>query len=647
MGCDVSEERIRYNERHINEDLHSDDSGSLNDNDEDNDNNLNKKKNKKQNKKRSDKKKQFKRSKSIDNLNDTFNKRKKKKSINSSNNNNPSDIDPYPNNQDYNNEYPNNYYESIPEIEMYPNYLYDPNLNPNNLFDQEIDPNDFDENDSDSDNPQSKVIYSNNLGKSYDYPSNLRYSGLNPNSLYDNRMSPNDLVNLNTGQNNLINSYQPYSFNNKNKLNDNPILYNNDSNLNKLNNSLNGNPNLYNNGSIQGKPNMYKDKMNLYNMYNNNQTPIPNNNINKLNGLNRTSANLFKKRNNSFEYKQKYNISDNRIDYDESTITHKSNNIDGDREDTHKIVRDPTKLYYTYKCVQTINAHELEITCIIHITLTNEIASSSLDKQIKIWGTKDNIKFKLNAILKGHSNSVLSLKEFRKLRYLCSCSVDRTLKLWDLKTLKCYATLTSHTKSVLCSSYVSNKKETYIFSGGEDLLLIIWKKDKEKKYIKKTNLMGHTNSIVSLLFIDKYNYLCSGSDDKTIRIWDSNKNYDCIKIIDTINSEIDNLRYARNRIVACCEDGNIYFINVISLKKIRSVQFTKDAIYDFNLMDHEKYLLVAGTDCKGRIWEIGTSERALLIGHTKPLSGIFPLKNFNVVTSSMDGTIKIWGRFKK
>ena len=43
MGCDVSEERIRYNERHINEDLHSDDSGSLNDNDEDNDNNLNKK----------------------------------------------------------------------------------------------------------------------------------------------------------------------------------------------------------------------------------------------------------------------------------------------------------------------------------------------------------------------------------------------------------------------------------------------------------------------------------------------------------------------------------------------------------------------------------------------------------------------------
>jgi WD40 repeat protein len=64
-------------------------------------------------------------------------------------------------------------------------------------------------------------------------------------------------------------------------------------------------------------------------------------------------------------------------------------------------------------------------------------------------------------------------------------------------------------------------------------------------------------------------------------------------------------------------------------------------------MDNEKYLLVAGTDCKGRVWEIGTNERELLIGHNKPLSGIISLKNFNIVTSSMDGTIKIWEKVNK
>ena len=35
------------------------------------------------------------------------------------------------------------------------------------------------------------------------------------------------------------------------------------------------------------------------------------------------------------------------------------------------------------------------------------------------------------------------------------------------------------------------------------------------------------------------------------------------------------------------------------------------------------------------------------IGHTKPLSGIIALKNFNVVTSSMDGTIKVWKKINK
>ena len=331
----------------------------------------------------------------------------------------------------------------------------------------------------------------------------------------------------------------------------------------------------------------------------------------------------------------------------DSSENQNSNDYENNNFDPHKSIRRPKGLPFKYKCIQTINAHEYEITCLIYLKTTNEIASSSLDKLIKIWENKHNIKFIISAILKGHKNSILSLREFSKLKLLCSCSVDQTLKLWDLNTLNCYSTLSSHTKSVLCSTYLYNEYETYIFSGGDDSTLIMWRKDYEKKFIPIRTLDGHNNSIVSLIYINDFNYLCSGSDDKTIRIWDYNQNFICIKIIDDLNSEIDNLKYARNRLIACCENGIIFFINVSSLKKVRSVQFTKDAIYDINLMDNEKYLLVAGTDCKGRVWEIGTNERELLIGHNKPLSGIISLKNFNIVTSSMDGTIKIWEKVNK
>jgi len=80
------------------------------------------------------------------------------------------------------------------------------------------------------------------------------------------------------------------------------------------------------------------------------------------------------------------------------------------------------------------------------------------------------------------------------------------------------------------------------------------------------------------------------------------------------------------------------------LKKVRSVQFSLSAVNDFDIIEEEKYLISASNDCKGRIWLIGTNERALLIGHTRPLSGIIYINGGLIATSSLDGTIKIWNK---
>ena len=310
-----------------------------------------------------------------------------------------------------------------------------------------------------------------------------------------------------------------------------------------------------------------------------------------------------------------------------------------------KIVKKPVSKNIKYKCIQTINdAHELEITCLIFLKKTNQIASSSLDQTIKIWSlNKDNKTYDLHSTLKGHKNSILFINEIPSLNLICSCSSDKTLKLWNIKNSKCIQTLIKHEKNVLTCSYKSNE-EILIFSGSDDKNLIIWEKDKDDFFNPKKILKGHLKSIVSVLYIEKLKYLCSGSDDKTIRIWNEENDFNCIKIIQSINCEVDSLKYARNRLMVSCEDGNIYFINMTVLKKIRSVQFSSFAVYDFNVMDKEKYLLIASCDCKGRVWEIGTNERALLLGHKKPLVGIVPLINFNIATGSMDKSIKIWAK---
>lgn len=306
-----------------------------------------------------------------------------------------------------------------------------------------------------------------------------------------------------------------------------------------------------------------------------------------------------------------------------------------------KTVSKPLTLPFNFVCTQTLRAHELEITCMILIKTTNELCTGSLDQLIKIWGVpRGKNNFALSAVLKGHTNSILSIKEFERMSCLCSCSVDKTLKLWDLKNLTCFATLSYHSKSVLCATY--SPFDYTVFSGSDDSLIGVWQTTNQFSYSTKVVLKGHLKSVVCMVFCDNLSYLVSGSDDKTIRVWDTQDAYNCVKIIDTLNSEIDCLRYARNRLMASCEDGNINFINMNVMKRVRSVQFSPYAVYDFDTIDKEKYLIVASCDCKGRVWGIGTKQRALLEGHVKPVSAIVQLRNGNIVTASMDCTIKVW-----
>ena len=56
---------------------------------------------------------------------------------------------------------------------------------------------------------------------------------------------------------------------------------------------------------------------------------------------------------------------------------------------------------------------------------------------------------------------------------------------------------------------------------------------KKENYFQKKIFRGHEKSIDCLIYVKQNNYLCSGSADRTIRIWDKEKDFDCIRIIYT------------------------------------------------------------------------------------------------------------------
>ena len=311
-------------------------------------------------------------------------------------------------------------------------------------------------------------------------------------------------------------------------------------------------------------------------------------------------------------------------------------------------ISNPNKLPFNYNCCQTIElAHKKPITTLEYILRRNEIATGSVDELIKLWkiNTEKN-KISQNKDLKGHTDSILCIKDFPKLNCFCSTSADCTLKLWNCNSLKCMNTLTFHTKCVLTCCYNSLGKQE-IFSGGEDLIIVIWCTKKEKDlehYEKRYLLKGHKERISSMTYAEDYNYLISGSDDKTLRIWDIKNVEDikCIKVIKELLNPIDNILYLDNRLLVSCEDGLISFIKMNKLKRCRSVKFSNSAVYSFNIFHKHKYLLVGSKDGKARIWKMGTNKRIVLEGHIQPVTGIANFEEDYIITSSIDCSIKLW-----
>ncbi len=98
---------------------------------------------------------------------------------------------------------------------------------------------------------------------------------------------------------------------------------------------------------------------------------------------------------------------------------------------------------------------------------------------------------------------------------MVSGSADKTLKVWDLETGKCRATLEGHTNDVVSVAVTPDGKT--VVSASADKTLKVW--DLETGRCRAT-LEGHTGSVVSVAVTPDGKAVVSGSSDKTLKVWD-------------------------------------------------------------------------------------------------------------------------------
>ena len=135
------------------------------------------------------------------------------------------------------------------------------------------------------------------------------------------------------------------------------------------------------------------------------------------------------------------------------------------------------------------------------------LVSCSRDKSIKIWDLKT---FECLRTINGQTGKVSQVEQYLNNQIL-SCSFDKTIKLWDMDTGVCLKTFNHHNR--VSSIKILSEKT---FASGSIKEINIWNID-DGRCVKTLN--GHKSYVRCMLLLQNGS-LVSCSEDKTIKVWD-------------------------------------------------------------------------------------------------------------------------------
>ena len=186
--------------------------------------------------------------------------------------------------------------------------------------------------------------------------------------------------------------------------------------------------------------------------------------------------------------------------------------------------------------ITTINEIKHDINSLI-IMKDNRLAAAE-EKVIKIFEISENLNYKYDIKIEGHTANVHYLYNMKEGKLLSS-SADKTIKIWILSknSYTCEITLEGHYKWVFNVIQLNNNN---IASCSLDNTIKIWSGNFPYSNIK--TLTGHTHGVTCIIQI-KDGRIVSGSNDDSIRFWNMST-YECIEnqtIYDVICCKMDSI----------------------------------------------------------------------------------------------------------
>ncbi|ORX59430.1 WD40 repeat-like protein [Hesseltinella vesiculosa] len=256
---------------------------------------------------------------------------------------------------------------------------------------------------------------------------------------------------------------------------------------------------------------------------------------------------------------------------------------------------------------KTLSGHEASILCVDFSHKKGTLVSSSLDHTVRVWDLRRGI---CSGQLDGHTNVVrcLQLDDMR----LLTGSDDGLIKQWDISAL-------SQAPTPISMESFSNFSSAQASPSSSP---VVRAQDAPPPNYCISTLDGH-QAEVTAMHADA-THLVSGSNDKTMRLWDL-ETQTCVLTMDVM--------------WASQHSSPTNHFSLESLK-INLFEHASNYIGDLQFWN---FALASGTvDGKIRMWDLRTGQvHRTLPGHKGAVTCL-QFDEIHLVTGSVDKTIRVW-----
>ena len=197
-----------------------------------------------------------------------------------------------------------------------------------------------------------------------------------------------------------------------------------------------------------------------------------------------------------------------------------------------------------------------------------------------------------------------------------------------------------HNNDINSIAFSPNGK--YIASGSDDKTVRVWDIKSKREIVK---FVGHSDTVYSVAFSPDGKYIASGSRDKAIRVWDIESKKEIMKLLGHTDYVVSVAFSPDGKYIASAgaNDQSVIVWDVIKEQEATQFSGHSDYVKSVAFSPDGKYIASGSSDKTIRIWDITSKQEIVNFSNHKDfVESVAFSPNGKYIAAALFDTIRIW-----